>query len=118
MAEHNTLGDRGEELATAYLAKKGYKILEQKWRYKHKEIDIIAFFESKIVFIEVKTRSSDYWGNPEEFVTKQKQKFLIEAAEKYIFDKDYDMESRFDIIAVVFDHDGPQIEHIEEAFYP
>jgi putative endonuclease len=118
MAEHNTLGDRGEELARLHLAKKGYRILELKWRYKHKEIDIIALNDNKIIFIEVKTRSSDYWGNPEEFVTKQKQRFLVEAAEKYIFEKDYDMESRFDIIAVVFDYDGPQIEHIEEAFYP
>ncbi len=118
MATHNTLGDKGEELAFAYLVENKYRILERKWRYKHKEIDIIAFHEGVIIFVEVKTRTSDYWGNPEEAVNKKKQRFLIEAAEKYILEKDYDMESRFDIISIIIDEHDTQIEHIEEAFYP
>lgn len=118
MAEHNTLGEKGEELACSYLKEKKYRILARKWRYKHKEIDIIAFYEGIIIFVEVKTRSSDYWGNPEESVNKKKQRFLIEAAERYIFEKDYDMEARFDIISVIIDEYGTQIEHIEQAFYP
>ncbi|MDD2634210.1 MAG: YraN family protein [Bacteroidales bacterium] len=118
MAEHNTLGEKGEELACSYLKEKKYRILARKWRYKHKEIDIIAFYEGIIIFVEVKTRSSDYWGNPEEFVNRRKQKFLIEAAEKYIIEKDFDMEARFDIISVIIGEDETHVEHIEEAFYP
>ncbi|PLX08172.1 MAG: YraN family protein [Marinilabiliales bacterium] len=118
MAEHNKLGNKGEELACEYLLSKSYKILDKQWRFKHKEIDIVALDEDVLVFVEVKTRTNNYWGNPEEFVTKTKQKYLISAADNYIVEKDFDLEARFDIISIVYNNEEPQIEHIIEAFYP
>lgn len=118
MAKHNITGAKGEETAVEYLKKKSYQILEKSWRFKHKEIDIIAKDNECIVFIEVKTRTDDYWGNPEEFVSKSKQKLIIQAAEAYIEEKDYDGESRFDIIAITTKDHNSKIEHITDAFYP
>lgn len=118
MAEHNLLGKKGEEIAKDYLISSGFSLLESSWRYKKKEIDIIAKDGESLVFVEVKTRTDDYWGNPEEFVTKSKQRFLIEAAEAYIIEKDYCGTSRFDIISIIFRGNIPEIEHISEAFYP
>ncbi len=118
MAEHNKLGEKGEDIACQYLVSQSYKILERHWRFKHKEIDIIAMSDDVLIFVEVKSRTSDYWGNPEEFVTKTKQRFLIAAAENYIFEKDFDGESRFDIISILFHENDYSIDHIKEAFYP
>lgn len=118
MAEHNLLGKKGEEIAQQKLVSKGYKIVELNWTFKHKEIDIIAKDGEILVFVEVKTRTESYWGNPEEFVTKKKQKLLISAAETYINEKNFVGESRFDIISVILDNEGTHIEHIKEAFYP
>lgn len=118
MADHNTLGKKGEELAVRFLAGLGYKILETSWRFQHKEVDIIASDGNVLVFVEVKTRTSDYWGNPEEFVTKQKQRFLIVAAEEYIMTSNFDGDARFDIVSVIFEDAEPVIEHIIEAYYP
>lgn len=118
MADHNKLGNIGEELAVKFLVAQGYNILEKSWRFKHKEVDIIATDSQTLVFVEVKTRTSNYWGNPEEFVTKQKQRFLISAAEEYILQSDFDGDSRFDIISIIVGEEEPQIEHIVEAYYP
>lgn len=118
MAEHNLLGEKGEELAVQLLAAAGYIIVANNWRAKHKEIDIIAMDGNCLVFVEVKARSENYWGNPEEFVTKKKQKLLISAAEQYISEVGYNGDSRFDIVSVLFLNSGIVTEHIKEAFYP
>ncbi len=118
MSEHLKIGELGEKLALEFLINAGFQILEKGWRYKHKEIDIIAKDKDELVFVEVKTRTEDYWGNPEEFVNKSKQRFLIQAAEAYINETDFEGESRFDIVAVLLKNDDVEIEHITEAFYP
>jgi putative endonuclease len=76
MAEHNETGKRGEEIAADYLLSKGYIILETNWRYKNLEADIIATIDNTLVVAEVKTRKTNYFGEPETFVNKQKQKNL------------------------------------------
>ena len=118
MAEHNQLGVSGEQLAVGFLTKNNYQILETNWRKGQLEIDIIAKKDDTLVVVEVKTRSTRYFGEPEEFVNKTKQKNLVKAANSYIFDKDLDVEVRFDIISVLFKGDQHQIYHIEDAFYP
>lgn len=118
MADHNLLGKKGEEVAQKFIVSKGYKIVATNWTFKHKEIDIIAQDGSCLVFVEVKSRTEDYWGNPEEFVTKKKQRLLISAAESYIAETNYQGESRFDIISVLFLKEGTETDHIIEAFYP
>ena len=117
MAEHNNTGKKGEEMAATFLREKGMTILETNWRFGYLEADIIAKFEKTLVVIEVKTRKSNYFGEPESFVTKQKQKNLIKAANEYIERKNLDLEVRFDIISIVL-NDYNAIKHIEDAFYP
>lgn len=118
MAKHNDFGKLGEELAVNYLIGKGYEILERNWRNIHKEIDIIAKDGTDLVIVEVKTRQTDEYGNPDVAVTKKKQRMLIAAANAYITRNNLDIETRFDIISIVFKDDAPVIEHIEDAFLP
>ena len=118
MADHNDLGKLGEELAVQYLVDKGYEILERNWHNIHKEIDIIAKDGKFLVIVEVKTRQSDEYGEPDLAVTKRKQRMLIAAANAYITRKGLDTETRFDIISIFFKDNEPVIEHIEDAFLP
>ena len=118
MAHHNELGKIGEKLAAEYLKKKGYEVLAQNFYYDKAEIDIIAKKDSNIlVVVEVKTRNSDFFGDPQEFVTPFKIKLLVKAANEYIISNDLDMEVRFDIIAVIKNKSIEKIEHFEDAFY-
>ena len=84
----------------------------------HKEIDIIAYDNEKLVIIEVKLRSTDYFGDPSEAVTKKKQRLLIEAAEAYLETIYEAPEVRFDIISIVASQQGYRFEHITDAFNP
>lgn len=118
MAEHNDLGKQGEDLAVNYLIGKGYEILERNWRNKHKEIDIIAKDGKFLVIVEVKTRQTDEYGNPDIAVNRTKQSRLISAANSYILRNNLDMETRFDIISIIFKDGEPVIEHIVDAFLP
>ena len=118
MADHNDLGKMGEELAVNYLIEKGYEILERNWHNIHKEIDIIAKDGKFLVIVEVKTRQSDEYGEPDLAVTKRKQRMLIAAANAYITRNKLDVETRFDIISIILKDSEPVIEHIEDAFLP
>ena len=118
MAAHNDFGKLGEELAVNYLTGKGYEILERNWRNRHKEIDIIAKDGKDLVIVEVKTRQTNEYGDPDTAVTKQKQRCLISAANTYIFRNNLNLETRFDIISIIFRDGEPVIEHIEDAFLP
>jgi putative endonuclease len=116
MAEHNELGKLGEELAVDFLLKKGYKIRAKNWRYLKAEVDIIAQKENTIIAVEVKTRSTDYFGDPQDFITKKKIKLLVMAMNEYVVSRDLDVEVRFDIIAILRNQQGTKIEHLEDAF--
>jgi putative endonuclease len=118
MAVHNEIGQKGEKLAVEYLNKKGYQIIALNWRHRYKEVDIIAREGEELVFVEVKLRSTDYFGDPSEAVTLKKQKFLIEAANAYIESIDDEPEVRFDIISIVAANNGYEFEHITDAFCP
>ena len=118
MAHHNELGKLGEKLAAVYLLKNGYEILAQNYYFDKAEIDIIAKkSEDTLVVVEVKTRNSDFFGDPQEFVTPSKIKLLVKAANEYIISSDLDMEVRFDIIALIKNKTIEKIEHFENAFY-
>ena len=118
MAAHNDFGKQGEELAVQYLIGKGYEILERNWRNILKEIDIIAKDGECLVIVEVKTRQTDEYGDPDIAVTRKKQRMLITAANAYISKYNMDVETRFDIISIIFKDGEPVIEHIEDAFLP
>ena len=118
MASHNELGALGEQLAVQFLLREGYEILARNFRFQKAEVDIIAQREADvIVMIEVKTRNSSYFGDPQSFVTPAKIKLLVKAASEYIIANDLDVEVRFDIIAVLKNEKTEQIEHFPNAFY-
>ena len=117
MADHNDLGNLGEHLALEYLVAKGYKILDTNWQFQHKEIDIIAKKPPFIVFVEVKTRRTNYFGEPYTFVNVAKQRHLVKAANEYVSRFDIDDEARFDIVSVLYNDHQKDIKHIEDAFY-
>jgi len=117
MAQHNELGKKGEELAVDFLVKNGYTIRDKNWRYQKAEVDIIAEKEDILAVVEVKTRSSIDFGNPQDFVNPKKIKLLVAAIDEYVISKDLDIEVRFDIIAIVKQNNKFVIEHLEDAFY-
>jgi len=117
MADHNELGKKAEDLAAEYLVKNGYTILVRNFRFKKNEIDIIAEKDNKIVVVEVKARSTDFFILPQEAVTKSKIKAIVLAANHFMEEFNKNQEVRFDIISVLPDSDGQlEIEHIQDAF--
>ena len=117
MAEHNKLGEIGEELAVEHLVKNGYDILERNYTYQKAEVDIIAQKEQTLVVVEVKTRSTADFGNPQDFLKPKQIKRLVMAVDAYINENDLDVEVRFDIIAIVIEGKTIDLEHLEDAFY-
>lgn len=113
------LGDDGEELAAAYLESKGYIILERNYFFKHAEVDIVAFDESCIVFVEVKMRSSNKYGEPEEYVDKEKIENIYKAAEAWLYERKMDGSPvRFDVVSILQpENNAPDIRHFENAFW-
>lgn len=116
MAEHNILGHEGESAATLYLMLHGYAIREIDWRWGHCDIDIIAEKFGLLIFVEVKTRSSERFERAEEAVDKQKQRNILDAANAYIHMKRLDMPCRFDIITAVGKAPNFDLRHIKDAF--
>jgi len=117
MGAHNEFGKEGEKLAAAYLVKKGYLIICRNYRYMKAEIDIIAQKGNTIAIIEVKSRSSAYFENIAETVSKKKIALLVSAADYYINTNKLDKEVRFDIITILKENNKFLIEHFEDAFY-
>ena len=116
MAKHNDLGLKGEQIAIDFLINNDYEILEKNYRYLKAEVDIIAIKENTLAAIEVKTRSTDYFGNPQDFVNPKKIKLLISAIDNFIIENDLDVDVRFDIIAIISNSKATKIEHIKDAF--
>ncbi|MDR2928503.1 MAG: YraN family protein [Cytophagaceae bacterium] len=117
MAEHNELGKLGEQIASDYLTVKGFRIIARNWRFKHKEVDIIAYDDGYLVVVEVKTRSSAEWEHPRESITSSKIRFLVQATEQFVQQNRIDNEVRFDVVAVTLKCSNEwDIEHIEHAF--
>jgi putative endonuclease len=112
-------GNQGEQIAVDYLATKGYRILARNWRFSRAEIDIIAMHGDILVFVEVKTRSSTYFGEPEAFVSARQEELLVDAANVYMRQIGHDWEIRFDIIGIVLLETGhSDVRHFEDAFFP
>lgn len=108
-------GNTGENLATDYLEKQGYTILERNFYCKQGEIDIIAKDKNEIVFIEVKSRSNKLFGIPSEAVTKQKIKHLFRTA-RYFFYKNKMINEyiRFDVVEILIKSGKFNINHIKQ----
>lgn len=118
MAEHNELGKIGEEIAVLHLLKQGYQILVRNFKFDRAEIDIVAKTEEGIVvFVEVKTRHTDFFGDPESFVKPGKIKQLVKAADGYINLFEVDSDIRFDVIGIIKNKKEERIKHLVDAFY-
>ncbi|MDH3998317.1 MAG: YraN family protein [Desulfuromonadales bacterium] len=118
-----TLGRRGEEAAARYLKKQGMKLIERNMRTPVGEIDLIMRHKRCIVFIEVKTRSSQDYGAPAEAVGARKQRQIIRAATWYLNEGKggktlfgQPLQPRFDVVAVLMQGEGCEVEHIVGAF--
>ena len=117
MAQHNELGKKGERLSVDFLVKKGYVIRDKNWRFQKAEVDIIDQKKDILAVVEVKTRSTIEFGNPQDFVNPKKIKLLVSAIDEYVVSKELDVEVRFDIIAIVNENNNFTLEHLEDAFY-
>ena len=118
MAQHLETGASGEKEACLYLEKNGFDIIETNWRSGKDEVDIIAEHKGQLVFVEVKTRTSDYFGAPEDWVGPKKQRNIIRAANSFIEERDLDVDVRFDVIGILMGPQEMSLKHIEDAFYP
>ena len=119
MSRKADLGKKGEEIAVKYLEKSGYKVLEQNFRKRYGEIDIIAQDKDTLVFVEVKTRFSEKYGPPEEAVTPRKLKQIAKTGQFYklLYPELPDL-LRIDVLAVDFDFRGEfkEIRLIKNAY--
>ena len=117
--ERLSLGKKGEELALAQLKALKYRILERNFKCRLGEVDIIARDKNTLVFIEVKTRTTDAFGPPHLAVHRRKQRQIVRAAQWYLAEqRTPDAASRFDVLAVTMRKDGspPRIDWVKNAF--
>lgn len=118
MSKHSKIGIKGEDAAADFLLNKGYNIIHRNWRFRQKEIDIIASLKDTLAIVEVKTRSGTYLQWPEETVTRKKQDLLRQAATAFADANPQYRNIRFDIISVTLANETiREIAHFEEAFH-
>lgn len=111
------LGREGEKLAARFLKKKQYQIAERNYNCPLGEIDLIAEQDETVVFVEVKTRADESFGQPFEWVTATKQQRLRRLAEYYLKTrKEQNLDVRFDVISIVLNEQDKEINHIKGAF--
>ena len=119
MAHHNKTGSIGEEMAAKYLADHGYNILERNWRFSNWEVDFIASQNSVLHFIEVKTRRTKKFGNPEDDVSIKKMENLINASEEYLIQHTRWKRIQFDILSIfIGKNEEPEFFFIEDVYVP
>ncbi len=111
-------GQAGEEMAAAFLLKKGYSLKEKNWHCGRLEVDLILETAKEIVFVEVKSRFSANYGGAWEAVNHEKRKKIMRAAHVYITKFGVKKEPRFDIVSILTKDGKSTIDHIEGAFWP
>lgn len=114
MSDKIKTGNKGEKLAAEFLQKKGFTVVAKNYRFRRAEIDLIVQRENWLIFVEVKTRTSAAYGEPEDFVGDHKARNVFEAAEEYIYSTNWQGHIRFDIVAVKLGGEI-EIEHFEDA---
>jgi putative endonuclease len=111
--DRKEIGRAGEQLALAYLQKKGYQLVAQNYRHRRGEIDLIVKREDMLVFVEVKLRSGSHFGFPEQMVSENQWTLLMETAKSFQEEHEYIGPIRFDVVAIL----GEQIRHFEDAIF-
>jgi putative endonuclease len=115
---HIELGQKGEDIAVNYLISKGWEIKSRNFKWRKGEIDIICEAQNRLKIIEVKTRNSNYFGEPFLAVNRAKQRQIIGVTNQYIQANEIDKEVEFDVISIILNESKMKLEHIENAFYP
>ena len=110
-------GQEAEQRAVSYFKLLGFQILAKNFRFKRAEVDLIVKKHNLLVAVEVKARSTDYFGGPEQFVSQKKINLLVMAMDHYIQSRNLDLELRFDIIGFTYQNAQWELKHIENAFY-
>lgn len=118
MVSQREIGELAEGIAEQFLIKLGYTILDKNWYYGHLELDIVARDGDELVIVEVKSRNGIRYEHPSEAVTNAKIKRIVEAADAYILEKDLELETRFDVVTIIFLAQKYELEHFKDAFYP
>jgi len=118
MAESHDFGARAEEFAAEFLVSRGYCILHRNWTYGHKELDIVCTDGKLLVVVEVKARKQCSFPPPEDLLSPAKERFIIEAAEHYLFQYGVRMPVRFDLMTVIMQGSLFDLEHLEDAIIP
>ena len=117
MAQHNLFGQEAESKALSFLTNKGYILLEKNYRFGKAEIDLLMKDDNILVCVEVKARSTDFFGSPESFISSKKISLLVVAVNHYIESHCVNLEVRFDVIAFTVKNQQWKCKHIENAFY-
>lgn len=116
MYERHIIGKEGEDIATQFLLKQNYKIVERNFECKQGEIDIIAIDKNEVVFVEVKTRTSEKYGKPVDAVNENKKKHFVRAIKYYIYKKKLENAFiRIDVIEIYIRDNKYYINHIKKA---
>ena len=117
MAQHNDLGARGEQTAREFLRSKGYSVYDRNIHIGHKELDIVATHGNRIVFVEVKTRTTDF-KDPLDAVDAKKIARIVRAADSFLRERNLPHEAQFDIIVIIGSPESSYtIDHYEDAFF-
>ena len=111
------LGQRAEDLACEYLLGQGLTVVERNYYIRGGELDIVAIDGETVVFVEVRSKSNEDYGLPEETISAKKQQFLYRAAEQYLINKKWlERNCRFDVVSVLFKGDKAELKWYKDAF--
>jgi putative endonuclease len=112
------IGNRGEDIAAAYLESKDWLIFDRNYFFEKAEVDIVATDRNYIVFVEVKYRSNNYFGEPEDQITPAKEENIRKAAEAWMYERKMETAiARFDVISIVQqENEAPEIKHFKDVF--
>ena len=116
MAQHKLFGTKAEIYARDFLLNKGYLLLAQNYRYGRSEVDLLMQKKETLICVEVKARSTDFFGSPEKFISSKKIQLLVGAVNNYMEQNNIDLEVRFDVIAITVKQDKWHLKHIKNAF--
>jgi putative endonuclease len=117
-AASQVLGEEGERIAEAWLAQRGWRILDRRFRSGHRDLDLVAEREGVVAFVEVKARRGKSFGHPVEAVNWRKQRELTRSAAVWIARYGSEKQMfRFDVVGVLMDESGIRVRHVENAFH-
>lgn len=116
MAKHLETGKQGEDMAAVWLATQGFDLLHRNWKHSYYELDVVASKEGVLHFIEVKTRTTDMYGHPEEGVTPKKLDRLMNAGEEFLHQYPEWKRIQYDILSIrLHKYKAPDYFFIEDV---